>query len=273
MRVLGQPLQGLTVGVPESRYSEEFGRLFERAGAQVRFCPLMTEEIVEDRSSIQDFIDRAIDGQFDVVIFMTGIGASLIFNEAEAAGRRHPLLSALSKVIIVSRGSKSASALKKKGVRVDWIPDAATSEGLIEMFRQRQIASRRVALQLYGTANPQLTEGLRRLGAQVSPVSVYTYREVSTPAVVASLIRELIAGEIQVIAFTSAAQVVTLLETARKMGLLETLIDALRDRMHVASIGEVTTRALSTYGIRPHIVPEEPRMGPMVQIICTTLSS
>ncbi len=270
MRVLEQPLQGVTVAIPESRYGEEFARLFERAGAQVRHCPLMTEEIVEQRSGIREFIDRTVTSQFDVVIFMTGIGTSLIFNEADVLNQRQSLLSALSTMTVVSRGSKSTAALRKANVRIDLIPQSATSEGLIEMFSRTHIAGRRIAIQLYGTANPALTGALQEMGAEVFPVSVYTYREVSSAGEVETFIRELIGGSIQIIAFTSASQVTALFETARLRGLLENLMESLTERVQVASIGEVTTRALVAVGIGPDIVPTESKMGPLVQAICTT---
>jgi uroporphyrinogen-III synthase len=273
MRVLAQPLQGVTVAIPESRYGEEFARLFERVGAQVRSCPLMTEEIVENRSSIREFIERTSESQFDIAIFMTGIGTSLIFNEADSLDQRETLVSALSTMTVVSRGSKSTAALRKANVRIDLIPQTATSEGLINMFRRIHLTGRRIAVQLYGTPNPLLTGALEQMGAEVFPVSVYTYREVSSAAEVETFIRELIDGRIQIIAFTSAPQVTTLFESARLSGLRESLIESLRERIQVASIGEVTTRALSAAGIRPHIVPAESKMGPLVQAICTTRSS
>jgi uroporphyrinogen-III synthase len=230
----------------------------------------MTEEIVEERSSIREFIERTVTSQFDIVIFMTGIGTSLIFNEADVLDQRQGLVSALSMMTVVSRGSKSTAALRKANVRIDLIPQSATSEGLIDMFRPVHLAGRRVAVQLYGTANPVLSGALQEMGAEVFPVSVYTYREVSSTAEVESLIGELIDGSIQIIAFTSAPQVTALFETARLRGLLESLMESLTGRVQVASIGEVTTRALVAVGIRPDIVPNEPKMGPLVQAICTT---
>lgn len=273
MRLVDQPLEGTTVAIPESRYGEEFARLFERAGARVRLCPLMTEQILEDRSRTRTFIEKTISLQFDVVIFMTGIGTELIFQEADAIGQRQPFLAALSAMTVVSRGSKSTAALKREQVRIDLMPKSATSEGLLEMFQPLHISARRIAIQLYGTANPQFSSALESMGARVFPVSVYAYEPASSVGEIEALVHDIIAGKIQIIAFTSAPQVVSLFDVAHTLGLSEALSAVLREQVRVASIGDVTTRALASRGVRPHIVPDQPRMGAMVQAICTTRSS
>src|ERR1051325_2519049 len=143
MRLVDQPLQGITIAIPESRYRDEFATLFERAGARVKLCPLMTEKILEDRSSTRAFIDSAIAASFDIVIFMTGIGTKLIMSEAESLGHRDALLAALARAVVVSRGSKATAALRASDVRIDMIPQSASSEGIIELLSAVDIAGKR----------------------------------------------------------------------------------------------------------------------------------
>jgi uroporphyrinogen-III synthase len=301
VRIVDQPLRGITVGIPEARFAEALAKLFERTGARVESCPLVTEEILEDRSSIKSFIDRTIANGFDIVIFMTGIGVRLIFQEAHAIDKWEDFLSALSKTVVVSRGSKSTTALTQANVRIDIIPKSATSEGLIEVLQASNVAGRRIAIQLYGTPNPVLTSALQRSGAEVLPVPVYSYTTASAASDVEAFIRKLFSGEIQIIVFTSAPQVHALFQAAenlktssnrehREAGAVgslpklggetraarrrgsETLARILADGVQVASIGAVTTRALQAYGIHPQIVPDQPKLGALVQAICTTRS-
>ena len=262
-------LAGLNIAIAEARFSEEFGLLFERAGARVRRCPLQTETLLEDQSSTRTFIDMTIDDRFDWVIFMTGIGVRLILQQAEAQNHRDALLKALERVSILSRGSKSTAALRQANVRIDVIPQAATSEGIIEALRHRDLQHKSVAVQLYGEPNPKLCSALESFGASVLPISVYAYQSASDTNEIERFIREIISGDIHILVFTSASQVRALFEAANGMGFETTLRDALTNRVRIASIGEVTTRALNQYGLQPRIVPEKPKMGAMVKAICT----
>ena len=270
MRVLDRPLEGVTIAIPESRFGTEFADMFQRLGARVHLCPLTTETVLADQSITRTFVDLAISGALDLVILMTGIGTNLILNEADTMGKRQALLESLANVTILSRGSKSTAALRKANVRIDIIPSAATTEGVIDALDGRDLTGKRIAVQLYGTPNPVLCSGLERRGATVVPVSVYTYSPASDHREIELLIQDLIRGPINIIVFTSAPQVHALFETAANLGLTAALRDSLQARTQVASIGEVTTRALEQYGVRPHIVPEQPKMGPMVKAICTT---
>jgi len=270
MRILDRPLEGITIAIPESRFGTEFADMFQRLGAQVHLCPLTTETVLADRTSTQTFVDLAISGGLDLIIFMTGVGTNLILDEAEAIGKRQAFLESLADVRILSRGSKSTAALRKANVRIDIIPASATTEGVIEALRDHDLSGKRIAVQLYGTPNPTLCSALERRGATVIPVSVYTYSPASDLSEIELLIQDLIRGPINIIVFTSAPQVRALFETAANLDLIAGLRNSLQIRTQVASIGEVTTRALEQYGVRPHIVPEQPKMGPMVKAICTT---
>jgi uroporphyrinogen-III synthase len=272
MRILDRPLEGVTIAIPESRFGAEFAEMFQRLGARVHLCPLTTETVLADRTSTRTFVDLAISGRLDLVIFMTGVGTNLIFSEAAAMGKRQALLEALANLTIVSRGSKSTAALRKANVRIDIIPSSATTEGVIDALKDHDVTDKRIAVQLYGTPNPVLCSALESRGATVIPVSLYTYSPASDLREIELLIQDLVRGPINIIVFTSAPQVHALFETAANLDLTTGLRDSLQTRTQVASIGEVTTRALEQYGVRPHIVPEQPKMGPMVKAICTTRS-
>jgi len=266
-------LKGVRIALLESRYSEQFASLFEKSGAHVRSCPLVTERILEDRSEIRRFIELAVSGTLDFVILMTGIGTNLILGDAEAIGERERLLDALARMTVVCRGPKSLAALRKANVRIDVVPKVPTSEGIMEALESHDLAGKRVAVQLYGTEAAPVVDGLKSRAAVVLPVSVYSYIRASDEAVAASFIRDLVAGEFQIVVFTSATQVKALFDGAAALNATEPLIDVLTDRTQVASIGEVTSRALSACKVIPHIVPDEPKMGTMFKAICTSRSS
>jgi len=264
MQVMTQPLQNTTVAILEHRFTREFATLFERAGATVYACPLLEEKPVENRDELQSFVRRVVSGQLDAMIFLTGVGARFLVTEAEAIGAKDQFVEALGRLIVIVRGPKPVAALRQLGVRVDVTPENPTTEGVIDALRNRDLHGKRVGIQLYGTPNPQLVSALEAKGASVTPVQVYAYGAASDSTAVNNLIGRVLDGQIQVMAFTSGPQVQMLFDFASQFGLAEPLQEALRSTVTIASIGEVTSRALAKKRLVPVIVPEQSKMGALV---------
>jgi uroporphyrinogen-III synthase len=262
-----QPLEGITVAILEHRFTKEFATLFERFGATTDACPLLEEKPVENREQLQAFVRRVVSGYFDAMIFLTGVGARFLISEAESIGVKNEFLAALEKLTIVVRGPKPVAALRQFGIRVDVTPDNPTTEGVIEALRNRDLEGLRVGIQLYGTPNPQLVTALEAKGAKVTPVQVYAYGAAADSTAVGALIERILDGRVQVIAFTTAPQVRLLFDFAGQLGVTETLGKALGGSIVIASIGEVTSRALKEKGLTARIVPRISKMGAMAQAV------
>jgi uroporphyrinogen-III synthase len=267
MQYMAQPLENITVAIFEHRFTKEFSTLFERLGATVHACPLLMEKPVENRDELQEFVRGVIADNLDMMIFLTGVGARFLVAEAESMGLKENFLTALSKLAIVVRGPKPVSTLRQLGVRIDVIPENPTTEGVIEALRNRDLQARRVGVQLYGTPNPQLVSALESKGARVTPVQVYAYGTASDLHAVGAVIDRILDGQIQVVAFTSAPQVRILFDFAAQMNLIEALEQALRTRVVIASIGEVTSRALAERNLAAAIVPAQSKMGALAQAV------
>jgi uroporphyrinogen-III synthase len=265
--VMSLPLENITVGITEHRFTKEFAALFEKLGAQVYTCPLLEERPVENRDELKDFVRLVVSGNLDLMIFLTGVGAKFLIAEAESNGLKEEFLRALGDLTVVVRGPKPVAALRQFGVRVDVIPENPTTEGVIEALRTRDLKDRRVGVQLYGTPNPQLVAALQSRGAKVVPLQVYAYGAAADPSSVKALITKIVNREIQVLTFTSAPQVRMLFEIASQLGISTDLEQGLNNGVVIASIGEVTSRALQEHGLVPAIVPEQPRMKPMAQAV------
>jgi uroporphyrinogen-III synthase len=268
---MAQPLENITVAVTEHRYTKEFAALFERVGATVYACPVLEERKVENRSGLQSFIQSACSGKIDVMIFLTGVGARFLIAEADSMGMKASFLAALDKGVIVVRGPKPVAALRQFGVRIDVIPQTPTTEGVIEALEGRDLNGRNVGVQLYGTPNPKLVSALESRGAKVTPVHIYDYGAIADPDVVNKLVTKLLNGEIQVIAFTSAPQVRVLFDLADQLGIADSLDRALNNVV-IASIGEVTSRALQEKGLRAKIVPSQSKMAALAQAVADFFS-
>ena len=261
------PLENITVGITEHRFTKEFAALFEKLGARVHACPLLEERPVENREELKDFVRLVVSGNLDLMIFLTGVGAKFLIAEAESNGLKDEFLRALGNLTVVVRGPKPVAALRQFGVKVDVIPENPTTEGVIEALRPRDLKDRRIGVQLYGVPNPQLVSALEARGAKVLPVQVYAYGAAADPSSVRALVAKIMNREIQVLAFTSAPQVHMLFDIASQLGISAELEQALNNGVVIASIGEVTSRALGGKGLVPAIVPEQPKMKPMAQAV------
>jgi len=262
----------LTIAILEHRFTKEFSTLLERFGATVYACPLLEEKPLENREELGEFVRQLATGKFDAMVFLTGVGARFLVSAAESAGLKNEFLQALNKMTIVVRAPKPVAALRQFGVHVDVIPENPTTEGVIEALRTRDLAGRRIGVQLYGTPNPQLVSALEAKHAKVTPVQVYAYGAAADSGAVEALITKIMNGEVQAVAFTSAPQVRMLFDFAQQLGRSHALANHLNNKVVVASIGEVTSRALGEQGLVPKIVPNQSKMGALAQAVADYFS-
>jgi uroporphyrinogen-III synthase len=111
-------------------------------------------------------------------------------------------------------------------------------------------------------------DALRRHGAEVFPVTPYRYITQTESDKVAQAIRDLAAGRIGMIAFTSSPQIERLFAVAREFGLMLELTQGLA-RTPIAAIGPVMESALAAHGLSSAIHPVSSfHLKPMINAIC-----
>jgi uroporphyrinogen-III synthase len=255
-----RPLEGIRVATTENRYPEQLAQLLERQGATVYSCPLLRETTIEDTESARRFMALCDTTKIDFIVFYTGVGVEFLFQAVNT-----PEVIARSKVI--ARGPKAVNALKKFGVQGWSLADAPTTAGILQTLAREELHGKSVLVQLYGHENPELREGIESMGATLTGISLYRYEQASDNAAIAALVHKIMQNEIDVITFTNGPQASFLLKSAAELGNETALLKQMRERVVVASIGEVTSRALRESGIEPQIVPNESKMGPMVRAI------
>jgi uroporphyrinogen-III synthase len=141
-------------------------------------------------------------------------------------------------------------------------PEPNTWRELLEATRDRP--ERRVAVQEYGRRNPELLEALRARGGEVVSVEVYRYALPEDTAPLREAARRLAAGEFGVVLFTTAVQIVHLMQVAGEEGVAAEALAAL-GKTPIGSIGPTTSEALEEFGLRPALEPSHPRMGLLVR--------
>src|SRR5207245_4767909 len=127
-------------------------------------------------------------------------------------------------------------------------------------------AGKTVAVQEYGEPNPELYEALAQRHAEIVRVPVYRWALPEDTGPLLSAIRTTIAGQFDVLIFTSAQQLRNVLTVAESAGLRDAWIEHARACV-IASIGPTATETLSAAGLPPDIEPEHPNMGHLVQTV------
>jgi uroporphyrinogen-III synthase len=255
-----RPLDGIRVAITEHRYPEQLAQLLERLGAVVFSCPLLKETPIEDSSGARRFISLCESTAIDYIVFYTGIGVDILFKTVTK-----PEILAQSR--IVARGPKAVNALKRAGMRVDIVPDAATTEGILQTLARENLKDKTVLVQLYGQENSELSAALQKRGATVIGVSIYNYTQASDSAAIEDLVKRILDRKLDAITFTSATQVPFLFRMADSLADPATFRKRLKKDVVVASVGDVTSRALREAGVEPHVIPSEPKMAPMVKAL------
>jgi len=258
---------GLRIAAFESRREAEMNRFIERMQGAPFVSPSMREiALDEDRPAI-DFANRLLTGQVDVVIFLTGVGTRQLVQRVESHVDRQRFLDALTDIQTVTRGPKPTAALKELGITPSIrVPEPNTwREILATIDEQLSVTNLVVAIQEYGIPNVSLTAGLEARGAAVESVPIYRWDLPEDLAPLEANIRRLVAGEIDIALFTSAQQVVHLLQVAKQIDLESELRKSLQRVVNV-SIGPTTSERLrelllavdyeSTIGKMGHMVRE-----------------
>ena len=247
----------------ESRRASETAELIRRNGGVPTVAPSMQEAPVDANEEAIRFGERLFAGDFDMVIFLTGVGARFL---AKAIATRWPepaFAEALKRLTVVARGPKPVAALRELGVPVTiTVPEPNTWRELLDAIRGRP--ERRIAVQLYGRAHPELVSALEDRGADVTAIPVYAYAMPDDPEPLRDSVRTLAEGAFHVAMFTTSHQIVNLMRVAREMRLEDETLAGLR-KAKIASIGPTTTEMLLEFGLKPDLEPSHPKLGILVK--------
>ena len=127
------------------------------------------------------------------------------------------------------------------------------------------LENRRIAVQEYGLPSGELYREFESRGATVLPVPVYRWALPMDIEPLKASIRQTIAGEHDVLMFTSAQQLTNVLTVADQIDLRSDWLREANSRCVIASIGPTATEALKSGGLRVDLEPSHPNMGTLVK--------
>lgn len=250
----------------ESRRQDEMASLIRRQGGAPTIAPSMREAPLERQEPIFDFWKRLTAGEIDLVILMTGVGTQAMFDVLTTRIARDDLIAGMNRRPICIRGPKPAVVLRNWTIRIDHrAPEPNTWREVLTVLESDGVplSGKTVAVQEYGKPSIELYDGLRERGAVVVTIPVYRWELPADLEPLRSAIRGTIAGEFDVILFTSAQQAHHVLQVADDLGLKDAWINAAHQCV-IGSIGPTATETLVELDLKPDIEPEHPKMGPLV---------
>lgn len=255
MNTLEQTLAGRTIAVPESRELDVFAAMLERRGARVVRCPLVTILDAPDPAPVLAWLRSFSAGEMQYLVLLTGEGLRRLLSciERYAPSLKPDFLLQLARSRKITRGPKPARALRELGLKPDVAAETPTTQGVIAVCAAEDLSGRTIGVQLYGSEpNTPLTDFLSSKGASVRTVAPYVYADESADSAVEQLLHAMAAGDIDVIAFTSSAQVARIFAVGGGE-----LCRSAFAHTTIAAIGPVVAEALARRGVAVQLTPRD----------------
>ena len=251
----------------ESRRAKEIASLIETYGGVATVAPSLREVPLESNPDALTFADGLLAGEFDIVILLTGVGTRALLEVVQTKHPRDEFIAALRRTKVVARGPKPLAVLREWQIPV-WVaaPEPNTWRELLAALDATgdSCAGKRIAVQEYGAANPDLLAGLEARGAVVTRVPVYRWALPEDLEPLRAAVRAIAARELDVAIFTTATQLVHLLKVAATTN-QEAEVRAGLKHLVVASIGPTTSEELRQEAVQIDLEASHPKMGFLVR--------
>jgi uroporphyrinogen-III synthase len=251
-----ESLSGRRIAVTRSRaQAPELGDRLRAVGAEVIYCPAIRIAGPADARPFQEAV-AALDRYHWLILTSTN-GVRVFFEELARQGRAE--LPRDLQVACV--GSATAAALRERGVELAAMPAEFVGSAIPAAMSGRVGSGSRVLLARGAGGGQELPEQLRALGAVVTDVE--SYQSVPDLDNLSELRRELAAGTVDLITFTSPSTVSFLLEG----------LGATPRGVAFAAIGPVTAARMLELGLEPSVVAPEHSIPGLVAAIVSHFSS
>ncbi|MBV9579992.1 MAG: uroporphyrinogen-III synthase [Chloroflexi bacterium] len=253
-------LQRCVVAFLEGRRATELADLIERHNGIPLAAPCLREVHTPDSPELQRSIQRVLDSEPAVVVFLTGVGTATIFEAVEHMHRQADWRQCLEDATVVVRGPKPSAVLRKLDVRIDLTaPPPNTTAEVLRVLEPVDLESRTVAVQLYGEPNPTLCQSLANRGARVQELAPYVWDRPVDPQPILALLDALDRHEVDALLITSQAQVDNLFAVAADAGRQPAL-----QRVAIGAQGPVAEAALERRGLHAAFTPTHGHMDALV---------
>ena len=262
----GAGFNGLTVAAFESRMAAEMTRLIERHGGKPLVAPALREIPLEDNSAALQFGELLLTEGLDVLVLLTGAGTTTLFEILHSRHAKDTIKNALKETVLIARGPKPVAALKTLGFQPTLtVPEPNTWVDVVSTLdAHRPVKGLRVAVQEYGLPNRDLVEALKQRGANVVSVPVYRWALPEDTAPLKLVINQILAGQVQVMLVTNAAQIDHVMQVVEQEGNTAQFKTICR-QLIIASIGPTASERIRNHGLTVDFEPSHGKMGILVK--------
>src|ERR1051326_2551355 len=147
-------LERRTVAFLEGRRASELRDLIRRHHGAPLAAPCLREVHSPDSPVLQESIQRVLEADLHLAIFLTGVGTSTVFDSVRLMQCETQLRQRLAAATVVARGPKPTAVLRRLGVRIDiTAPPPNTTAEVLTAIAHLDLAGRNVSVQLYGEPN------------------------------------------------------------------------------------------------------------------------
>src|SRR5215813_7375694 len=145
---------GLRVLSLESRRAQDMEALIRRNAGEPFIAPSVEERAVDSNAEALEWAGRLLAGDFDLVLFTTGVGLQYLRDAILTRYTVEELGNALRRVTVAARGPKPLAILHELGVMPEIrIPEPNTWREMLPIVAARP--ERRIAIQEYGRPNEE----------------------------------------------------------------------------------------------------------------------
>lgn len=262
-------MNGARIGITAARRATEQAALVTSLGGVPVVGPALRADAPEPDAVLAPAVADALARPVDVFVFLTGVGARVIYDYARRIGQEDAFLERLSAARVVVRGTKPRRILRSLGVRVDEMVDPPVATAVRDALMAGEVAGRRFFVQGFGPEPVDVTAPLTAGGAQVISLSPYAGSLPDDTAPAAGLARAAVGGELAAVTFTSVLAARQFVAIADAAGISAEDLDTSPALM--VAVGPVTREALEAEGLRVDVEPETPRMGAMYHALAAAL--
>ncbi|MAF86123.1 MAG: uroporphyrinogen-III C-methyltransferase [Dehalococcoidales bacterium] len=239
-----RPLFGKRILVTRSRHQvSTLSQLLAERGAEPIELPAIDIQPVADSRELDEAIANL--KRYHWIVFTSINGVAAFWQRLKNLKLDSRAMCGLQ---IGAIGPATAEALAVRGVTSDYVPETYTTEGILAGLGYRDIAGQRFLLPRADKADNELVQGIHKLGAEAHEVAVY--HTVPANESIAEAKRMLIAGEIDVITFTSSSTVTNLVAAFQDEPLPV-------NQAKIACIGPKTAVAATRAGLEVDILAGE----------------
>lgn len=241
--------------------------LIERNQGLPTLVHSMDEIPLENNEQVKSFCEKLFRNEIDVMVFLTGVGATALLEAVELYFPREQFLEALRNIIVTVRGPKPTVVLRNWEVPIHYTaPEPNTWHELISVWSDEKfsVTGKHIAVQEYGKPVQEFYDELRKRGAQVLPITVYRWALPADTSGLRAAVHATIQNEFDVLMFTSAQQITHVLQIAEEENVKDEWLQAAAKTM-IASVGPACSEALQQAGLPADFESSPPKMGPLVK--------